>query len=397
MNFDLSDDQKLFVKTAADFAKRSSPVSRHRRLRDEPRGFEPAVWNEMGELGFFGIPFSEASGGFGGRLIDAALVVEKLATTLTPEPYIPSVLAGRAIERAGTAAQIERYLAPMIAGETVLAVAALEARSRFAPAWVETRAEPTAGGIALTGEKTWVMAGHGAGAWVVSAREHGRAGDGDGISLFIVDSDTPGVTVTPIKTMDGRGAAMIAFAGTKVDDSARLGEPGAGLPILEDLATTGCALACAEGLGVIDTALWMTVDYLKTREQFGVKIGTFQALAHRAVDMFVEVELCRSMSILASLAIDELSGDERKAAVSAAMAQLAMGGRLVVRQAIQLFGGIGITDEADIGLYFKRLECLTRIFGDEDTHVCRYASLPGFAATGAEKSARSAHREPTPA
>lgn len=395
MNFDLSEDQKLFVKTAADFAKKSSPLERARRLRDHAQGYEPAVWKEMGELGFLGVSFSEAAGGFGGRFIDAALILEKLGTTLVPEPYIPSVvLAGRALEKAGTPEQIERYLAPMMAGEKVLAVAALEAKSRFAPSWVETRAEKTAGGITLSGDKTWVVAGHVADAFVVSAREHGDAGDRDGISLFVVDRDTAGLEIQPATTMDGRGAAMLALRNVTVSEQARLGEAGAGFAILEDIADAGCAAACAEGLGIIDTVLWMTVDYLKTREQFGVKIGTFQALQHRAVDMFVEAELCRSMSILASLAIDELAGDERKAAVSAAMAQLAMGGRLVVRQAIQLFGGIGITDEADVGLYFKRLESLTHIFGDENTHVCRYGSLPTFAA---ENLAAPVEKTPVPA
>lgn len=382
MNFDLSDDQKMLVDTAASFVKKDSPIERMRRLRDDALGYEPAVWQTMGELGWLGIPFPEALGGFGGRFIDVALVLEKFGTTLVPEPYLSSViLGGMCVLHGGDDAQKKRLLTPLIEGTSTLALAYAERRSRYDIRAVETRAVARDGGYALTGEKIFVLGGHHAQHLIVSALVSADQG-GQELGLFVVPAGARGLTVTPIATMDGGRAAHIALEEVHVDADARLATPG--LPaadVLDLVMDLGAAAACAEGLGIARRVLDMTVEYLGTREQFGVKIGAFQALQHRAVDMFIEVELCRSMMILAAIEADNPDPVARRAAVSAAKVQLARGGRYVVRQGIQLHGGIGCTDEHDVGLYFKRMQVLGALFGDEEHHVARFAHLPGFIPT----------------
>jgi alkylation response protein AidB-like acyl-CoA dehydrogenase len=379
MNFDLSDDQQMLVSTAKTFAGKESPVTRLRAMRDDAIGYDPKVWRQMGELGWLGILFPEDLGGFGGRFIDAALVIEQFGTTLVPEPYIPAiVLGGTTVLAAGSADQHKRWLTPLIAGETTMALASAERTSRYDVTRVATRAEADGGSYRITGEKVFVLNGHHADQLVVSARTSGDDGDRDGISLFVVDRDSAGVTVQPIDTMDGHKAAMVRFDGAVVDADRRLGDAGGAAPVLEATMDRAAAAACAEGLGIARTVLDMTVDYLKTREQFGVKIGAFQVLQHRAVDMFVQVEACKSMAILAGLMADSDDADERMSAVSAAKVQLSTGGRAITGQGIQLHGGIGCTDEHDVGLYFKRMQCLSMLFGDEEFHVRRYAGLPEF-------------------
>lgn len=386
MNFDLSSDQKLLVDTASSFAKKSSPVSRARKLRGDPLGFEPKVWRQMAELGWLGLCVPEADGGFGSRFVDLALVIEQLATTLVPEPILATcVLGGTALARAGSDEQRARWLAPLAAGELHAALAWAERGSRHDVAAVATRAEKSATsgkGHRLSGEKVWVQGGHAANLFLVTARTAGGPLERSGVSLFAVDSGAPGVEVLPVETMDGRRAAMIRLDGVEVGADRMLGGEGSAASVVEDVLDAGAAAACAEATGMAQAVLAMTLDYLKTREQFGVKIGTFQVLQHRAAEMFVEVELCRSHSIEACLRIDEGGADERRQAVSAAMVQLATGGRGVVRSAIQLHGGIGCTDEHDVGLYFKRMQSLGALLGDEDHHLARFAALtqpPGAA------------------
>ena len=389
MNFELSDEQRLLVETVSSFVKKQSPVSRFRALRDDPVGWSRDVWRQMGELGWLAMAFPESVGGLGGSFVDAMLILEQLGTVLAPEPFIPALTSATAILRAGSEEQAARWVTPLLAGETSLALATGEAHARHDVADVGTRAELEQGALqgtgdlrwSLTGEKRWVLNGHAADAIVVSALLSGGGyGNQKQVGLFVVDRDTPGLHVQPVKTMDGHHAAMLRFDHVVLDEDRRLGVQGDGQAALEAAMDVGEAAACAEGLGVVSAALAMTVDYLKTREQFGVKIGSFQALQHRAVDMFVEAELCRSMAILAALKVDDADRDERRSAVSAAKVQLAVGGKFVTQQSIQLHGGIGVTDEHDIGLYFKRMHALNALFGDEEHHVARFAALPSFTA-----------------
>jgi alkylation response protein AidB-like acyl-CoA dehydrogenase len=379
MNFDLTPEQKLLESTAASFVKKESPITRLRTLREDSVGWSKDLWRKMAELGWFGLPFPESVGGYGGSFVDVAIVLEQFGTTLVPEPFIASVLcAGMAICRAGNAEQHERYLAPLIAGETSLAFAHAERGSRYDANWVETVAVRNGDDYILRGEKVFVINGHAADVIVVSARTQGTPDDAKGISLFAIPRDAADLTITPVKTLDGQKAAMVALGGVRVSERDRMGAEGEAGAVIDEVLDIGAAAACAEGLGVMRTALGMTVDYLKTREQFGVKIGTFQALQHRAVDMFVRTELARGTSILASISVSHEDPIERRNAVSAAKVELALCGRYVTQQAIQLHGGIGITDEHDIGLYFKRMHALNTLFGDEEYHLARYAASPTF-------------------
>ncbi|MEO7332215.1 MAG: acyl-CoA dehydrogenase family protein [Minicystis sp.] len=380
MNFDLTDEQKLLEGTAASFAKKQSPLTRLRALRSDPLGWTKEVWAQMGEFGWLAVAFPEAAGGLGGSFTDIALILEQLGTTLVPEPIIAALIAGFPLARLGTDAQREAHLAPMLEGRTSLALAFAEVQSRYDVADVVTRATKSNNGYRLDGSKRWVLNGHAADTIVVSARTSGGDRDPQGISLFLVDRRAPGLTVTPVKTMDGHHAAMLTFEGVALGADLLLGAEGEAFGALEEAMDIGAAAACAEGVGITRAALAMTTEYLRTREQFGVKIGSFQALQHRAVDMFVETELCKSTSILASLKVFDADPVERRSAISAAKVQLAVGGRFVTQQAIQLHGGIGVTDEHDIGLYFKRMHALNSLFGDEEFHVARFASQPSFTA-----------------
>ena len=370
MNFDLDQEQELLSSTAASFVKRASPPGRLRKLRDDPLGYSPDLWRQMAEMGWLGMPFLESAGGLGRSFVDVSLVLEHLGASLVPEPFVPSViLAGLAIARAGGPAQWQQFLGPLIEGRTTLALAHDERDSRFSANQISTRAERDGDGWRLTGQKVFVLNGHAADLLVVSARSS------VGLSLFAVDRGAQGLKVTPLSTIDGRRAALIDLEGVRVGAERLLGQEGSALPVLEAVLDLGAAAACAEGVGVARTMLQMTLDHLKTREQFHVKIGSFQALQHRAVDMFIETELARSITIAACIKADDKDPAERRAATSAAKAQLAVSGRFVAYQAIQLHGGIGITDEHDIGLYFKRMQALNTLFGDEDFHNAQFAAL----------------------
>jgi alkylation response protein AidB-like acyl-CoA dehydrogenase len=380
MNFDLTPEQKLLESTAASFVKKESPVTRLRTLRADPIGWSKEIWGKMAELGWLGLPFPESMGGFDGSFVDVALILEQIGTSLAPEPFTVSVLcAGTAITRAGDAEQQDRFLTPLINGETSLAFAHAERENRFEPTWVETTAKRDGDDYVLHGEKVFVVNGHAADMILVSARTSGSVDDTQGISLFAIARDAANLSIKTIKTLDNQKAALISLNGVRVSADDRIGAEGEAAAVIDEVLDIGAAAACAEGLGVMRTALAMTVDYMKTREQFGVKIGTFQALQHRAVDMFMRTELARGTSILASLSISNTDPVERRKAVSAAKVQLAMCGRFVTQQAIQLHGGIGITDEHDIGLYFKRMHVLNTLFGDEEYHLGRYAAAPTFA------------------
>jgi alkylation response protein AidB-like acyl-CoA dehydrogenase len=375
MNFELSSEQKMLRDTVATFSKQKSTVERFREVREKRRSWDADVWAHMGELGWLSVPFAEDIGGFGGDFFDVMIIVEGLGKTLVPEPFIPSVvLGGMAIAEAGNQAQQERWLAPMIEGKSSLCLAYAERSSRFDPTAIETTATKSGGGFKLSGRKEFVLNGHRADQLVVSARTDG------GVALFVIDRDAPGVEITEIRTMDGHGAAMVGLD-TEVEADRHLAGSGADAgPIVEKVLDYGATAACAESLGVAQATLDMTKAHLKEREQFGVPIGTFQALQHRAVDMFVETELMRSMAILAAGSCQLDDADERRRAVSAAKAHVARSGRKLTQSAIQLHGGIGITDEHDVGLYFKRMHVLGMLFGDEEHHVHRFASLPTFTA-----------------
>jgi len=363
MDFSLNEDQKMLSTSVADFAKNESTVERARRLRDDAVGWERPMWTQIAELGWLMVPFPEEAGGLGWTFEEVALIVEQLGKTLVPEPYVPSILAGYAVHLAGAAAQSESVLERLFAGEISMALAIGEKSNRHDPLSSDVQATE---GWTLTGTKTWVDNGHAAELIVVSAATDA------GPTLFLVEAAS--AQIDPAGRLDGRKSATVTLSETPAEI---LGEPGSARDIIEKLFDLGAGLAVCEGVGVCQRMLDLTLEHLKVREQFGVPIGSFQALQHRAVDMFAEVELLRSIGMEVS---ERMTGDgaERRQAVSAAKVQLATGGKYVARQAIQLHGGIGCTDEHDVGLFFKRLHTLDASFGDETFHVARYADEPGF-------------------
>lgn len=382
MDFELTQEQQMLADSAAKFAKSSSPLARMRTLRSHGKhgehelGWEPKVWREMADLGWLGLVFPEEIGGLGLGFFDASLVVEKLATTLVPEPFVPSVLVAGSAVMAGSLEQQKRFLSPMIEGKTTLALAWAERRSRYATTEIETRAKADGDALVITGEKVWVLHGHAADVLVVSAKQDGA------LVLVAIEKGAAGLSIESVKTMDGQRAAFVKLDGVRVPKENVLAHGSRAELALELALDRGAAAACAEGYGIASAVLWMTVGYLGVRKQFGVAIGSFQALQHRAVDMFVETELLRSAAMLACARVDDPDVQERRRAVSIAKAQLEDGGRFVVQQATQLHGGIGVTDEHDVGLFFKRMTVLHGLYGDAQHHLERFASSPSFAAVG---------------
>ena len=379
MNFDLSEEQQMLVDTVASFVKNDSNPERFRKLREKERGWEPEMWERMGEMGWLSVPFPEEQGGFGGRFVDLALILEQLGRGLVPEPILASVvLAGGLLSRLGDDAQRATFLTPMMQGQTSLAFAYAERQSRYDLADCLTTAEKSGARWLLRGRKVWVLNGHAADHVVVLARTSGTQQQRGGLSLFVVDANAPGLSRTAVNGMDGQRTGLLDLDGVEVGADRLLGAEGAALPHVEWGIDRGAAAACAEGQGLVQELFERTVAYLKQRKQFDVPIGSFQALQHRAADMFAETELCRGTMLIAAIQADCEDPEERAAEISAAKLQLSDGGWFVQENAIQLHGGIGITDEQDEGLFFKRLRVLQGLFGDADYHVDRFQRLGRF-------------------
>ena len=376
----LGEDQELLAKTAADFVAARSPVARVRALRDadDALGFSPALWKEMAELGWVGIPLPEAYGGAGLGQAELAVVLEALGRTLAPEPFLATVLlAGQALLRGGSEAQRQHWLPRVCAGEAFLALACEERAGAGDAACVATRAEAEGSGFRLDGEKAHVLDGTAAHAFVVVARTAGAPRDRDGVSLFLVPRDVPGLEVERLRRVDSRGAASVRLRGVRVGADARLGAPGGGRALLEPVLDAATAGLSAEMLGSAEEALARTLHYLKHRVQFGVPIGSFQALKHRAAKMFIEVELCRSAVMAAVRALDA-GADDAAALVSLAKACASETALLVANEAVQMHGGIGMTDEHEIGFFLKRARVAACTLGDAAAHRDRWAGLQGY-------------------
>ncbi len=368
MDFDLTPEQRLLVRSVEDFVQREAPVSRARALREDARGFEPAHWRTMGELGWLGVAFPEHVGGADGAMVDVALLLEVLGRSIVPEPYLASVLlAGTVLLHAGSPEQRERFLVPMLAGEKTLALAHDEPGGRYGTEPRCTQGRRHGACLVLDGDKRWVLNGHAADEILVSFLLEGAP------ALAIVNPSRDGVTRTPVKTIDGRRAAHMTFKNVVLPISQCLvrGSAREALELGYDRAAAG---AVAMGLGGAETMLQMTVQYLKTRHQFGRALGSFQSLQHRAAQMFIELELLRSSSLQAMVLVDDATAQVRRRAVSAAKVQLSESGRYIARQSVQLHGGVGVTDEHDLGLFYKRQLALEVLFGDAQWHLERFVA-----------------------
>ncbi len=375
-----TEDQELLAKTAADFVAEHSPLSRVRTLRDarDPIGYSPDLWRQMAELGWVGIPFPEELGGAGMGLSELAVVMEELGRVLAPEPFLSSVLlGGGAVMLAGTDEQKKAWIPEVAGGRTQLTLAWQEPGSRHHLQRVATRAEKEGGGYRLVGEKIQVLDGTSADALVVTARVSGADDDPAGIGLFLVRRDAPGLVAERQWRVDSRACARLELRDVRVAEEDVLGEPGAALPVLEEVVDRATVGLCAEMLGGLSEAFDRTLAYLKVREQFGVPIGSFQALKHRAARMFVERELSRSAVMAAAAAMDQGNPEARKL-VSLAKARCSDAFVLIGNEAIQMHGGIGMTDEHDIGFFLKRARAAEMTFGDAAAHRDRWARLSGY-------------------
>ena len=376
----LTEDQELLAQTARNFVRTNSPLSRLRALRDgqDSVGFSREVWQEMAQLGWAGILIPEEYGGAGLGLADFAVVLEAAGRNLAPEPFLSTVLlGGQLLADAGSPEQKQAWLSGVATGEKILALAYQEARSRYDLNRVATRATAEGDTWMLSGEKIQVLDGQNADALIVSARTSGEDTDPDGITLFLIAPDTPGVALIPQTRVDGRAAALVNLDGVKVGAESIVGTVGQGFQTLShivDLATVGL---CAEMLGGMSQIFEDTLDYLKTREQFGVVIGSFQALKHRAANVFMEIELCRSAVMAAANAADAGESD-LALLVSLAKARCSDAFVLATNEGVQMHGGIGMTDEHDAGLYLKRARAAEMTFGDAVWHRDRWARLRDY-------------------
>lgn len=380
MQLVLTEDQELIAKTAADFVAERSPVSRFRALRDggDDVGFSRELWKEMAELGWVGIPFPESAGGAGMGMAELVLIIEALGRTLAPEPFLSCVaLAGDVLASEGSVAQQAEWLEPLIAGDKLVALAHQEPASRYDVRSVVATAERSGEGWQLSGRKVQVLDGHVADAIIFAARTSGQDSDDDGISLFLVPAAAKGVRVERQTRVDHRGAAIVHFDRVEVPADAVVGDLDCGGDVLERVVDRATVALCAEMLGGMCEAFDLTLEYMKEREQFGTRIGTFQALKHRVAKVFMEIELSRSCVMAASRALDEKAPDAASL-VSLAKARCSDAYVLAANEGVQIFGGVGMTDEYDIGFYMKRARAAEFTFGDAAHHRDRWAKLSNY-------------------
>ncbi len=373
----LTDDQAMLRDTAREFMAEQGAIKtqlRHWRDISCKDGFGHGLWKQFAEMGFTGILVSEAEGGLGLGHVEAGIVLEEIGRNLTPSPFLVSAVAF--VEAVKGKAAGERWLPGILSGDTVAAVALDEGR-KHRPEQIEMRAERSGNGFMLSGEKSFVVQGGSADVILVAARTGGAAGETDGLTLFAVEKDAAGLSAASERTLDSAMAARLSFDKVAVDADAVVGEVDQGWAVLTQLLGAGRAGAAAEMVGVASGAMDLTVDYLKQRSQFGVPIGSFQSLQHRAAHLYGELEIARAATLKAQQLLDEGS-DEAELMVSVAKAKAGQAARLSVQEGVQMHGGIGMTDEHDIGLYMKRDRALDELWGDANYHIDRVARLTGY-------------------
>jgi len=379
MALTLTEDQLILRETAKSFLDERSPVSRMRELRDEQdeTGFSRSLWQEMAEMGWTGILIPEEHGGAAMGYGELAAVLEQCGRVLAPEPFMSTVLLGANAILLGGAGPLQKDLLPSVcSGERILAMA-MQEHGRFDPYSVATTAKKDGDGYRLDGAKQFVLDAHVADQIVVVARTSGDTGDRDGLTLFVVDGGDAGLAIQRNQMVDGRNAADVRLDGVRVSGDRVLGDIDRGADLLDAVLDRAAIGLSAEMLGIFEEAFERTLAYLKDREQFGVKIGTFQALRHRAADMWIELEFARSVVREALSALDE-GRDDVSLMASAAKARCSDVSSLITSEALQMHGGIGMTDEEEIGLFFKRAKAAEVTLGDAIYHRDRYATLRGF-------------------
>lgn len=375
MDFSLTEEQSLLRDSVDKYIRDHCSVERHRALSATELAFDPAVWQQFAELGWLSVPFSEEDGGFGGGAVDTMVMTEALGKGLLREPYLSTVITAGAFLRIGaTEQQRQRFIPAIIDGSTHWAFAFAESGSRYDLEAVASTATAVAEGYRLSGTKVAVLNGHCADFLVISARTSAADEQGAGLSLFIVEANAPGVKRSSFAAVDGSRGATIELQDVVVAADSRLGAIGEGLALMERVIDESIIAMGGEALAAMQVLLDATVEYTKTRQQFGQPIGKFQALQHRMADMYLKVEETRSLLFNAAIQVDEGS-DEVAQACAALKVKIAEAGRFVSHESVQLHGGIGMTDELVVGHHFKRLLVLGMLYGDEDYYLQRYTRL----------------------
>jgi pimeloyl-CoA dehydrogenase small subunit len=374
MDFEFTDEQRLLRDSVDRLLADHYGFIQRRGYLAEPEGWSTVLWSRYAEQGLLGLPFAEEYCGFGGGPIDIMLVMEAFGRVLALEPYLATVvLSGTALRLAGSEAQKSAILPQVAEGQITLAFAHGERQARYDLSDVLTTAKPTAHGWVLDGAKSVVLHGDGANRLIVSARTAGERDDPEGIGLFLVDTKANGVARRSYPMRDGTRAAEISLSGVEVARGDALGEPGSAMPVVERVAEAGIAATSAEAVGAMEVMHALTLEYLRTRRQFGKPIGQNQVLQHRSAEMLIALEQGRSMAMLAAMTVDEPDPAERARNIAMAKVGVGQASRFVAQNAIQLHGGIGMTEEYAVGHYFRRCMVIEHMFGDPAHHLSRLA------------------------
>jgi alkylation response protein AidB-like acyl-CoA dehydrogenase len=375
MDFSLSDEQQMLQDSITRFVQNDYDFYDRAKLVKSELGFSADHWKLFAELGWLMVPFTEDDGGLGGSAADLMVVMEEFGKGLVIEPFLATaIIGGGLISKAGNTQQKETLIGAIMDGSLQLAFAYAEPNSRYDLAYVATTADKTAGGYVLNGHKAVVLNAPVANKIIVSARTSGDTNNKDGISLFILDADSEGVDIQSYRTQDGGRAAEVRLNNVNITTENLLGTEGSALPTIEAILDRATLAVCAEAVGAMEIATAKTVEYTKTRKQFGTSISKFQALQHRMADMFIEQQQAKSIVLMAALKIDE-GGIEASKAVAAMKSLVGRASRKVGQETIQIHGGIGVTDELDIGHYFKRMTMIDLMFGNSDYQTQRFSSL----------------------
>ena len=368
MHFSFTEEQRLLKDSVSRFLDNEYTFDTRRKISQSKSGFSEDIWQKFAELGWLSLGIPEHFGGLGGGAVEISIVLERLGHALVVEPYISTSAISSRIVNKSESGCAKSLLSKIAQGKTRIALATTERQSRFNIADIETTAERVGECYKVSGKKCVVFDAEGAHYLLVSARTAGLSRETNGINLFLIDNGSEGITTRGYRTVDDRRAADIDF-NIEVDASCLLHPEGAGYPLLEYGIDVGIMALCAEAVGIMQYLYVATLEYLKTRQQFGQPLARFQALQHRMVDLFVAYELSLSMAYMAAVHLEEHHPEQRRRAVSAAKVQIGQAGRHIAEEAIQLHGGMGVTDELAIGHYFKRLTMIERTFGDTDHHL----------------------------
>ena len=377
MDFELSDEQRLLKDSVERLVSQRYDFEARKKFMSQPDGWSRDMWRQYAELGLTAVPFAEEHGGIGGGPVETMIVMEAFGRALALEPYFATVVLGGGFLRLGASDAVKAELLPKVAaGETLLSFAHIERQARYDLADVMTTAKKDGAGYILDGAKSLALHGDVADKLIVSARVSGAQRDKNGIGLFLLDANAAGVSRRGYPTVDGLRASEVTLTGVKA--GAVIGEPGNAYPLIERVVDSGIAALAAEAVGAMSAMNEITVDYLKQRKQFGVPIGNFQVLQHRAGEMLIALEQARSMAMLATMMSEEENAKERRKAISAAKVQIGRSAKFIGQSAIQMHGGIGMTMEYKVGHYFKRVTMIDTMFGDADHHLAALARMGGI-------------------